>query len=173
MAQTARLDLPVVQTVLDECIRYLDPEFLQAVSIFRHQGDEDAVQQCLTEIMKGNTACVASLSDHNVVATVLKRVVALLSAPIFSDSVYEQMKATHAITNKKERTERTIPLIGSLPAATSNLLSRLFTLLHGVASLSEQNKMNSYLLGVIFAQALFPRKTVEETLADQKSVPFV
>ena len=161
------METRIVQT----CIEYLD-KFIGEPGIFRKQGDETAIANCLHHLHQGNLAKILECDDPHVATCVLKRFFRELPQPVLTRSLYvEFMSCMEAA--EELRLERVKDLVGRLPELNRNMLGLLVPFLGRVAQHASENFMTAENLGVVFGPSLIWSSSIEEAVRDMYRVPLL
>ncbi|XP_063708308.1 beta-chimaerin [Culicoides brevitarsis] len=147
-------DIPFV---VEKCVKEIEERGLKQEGIYRVSGFADEIEQVKETLDKeGNAADISekSVSNINVVASILKMYLRLLPIPLITYQAYPALidasnKATPA--EQIDFTKKALPL---LPSSHFKCLKYMIEHLQKVAEYQEVNKMSEHNLGTVFAPTL-------------------
>lgn len=156
--------------LVQACIEYLEPEYMDEPGVFRVQGSEQEVSACFQDVRAGSYGKLEGANDHNVVACVLKRYFRILAEPILTSRLYDDFIAAVQLPAIEGRVDRIKGLIDRLPEANKKVVSMLVPFLTRCAMRSDKNRMTASQLGVIFGQSLLWPSSLDQSLQDSKKL---
>lgn len=147
---------------LDHIFRYLQQRALKAEGIFRISGDSLHIQTLKTSFDKGNyKQALSQWKDYHSVAGLLKLFLRELPEPVFPFKLYDSFIATQIRAEPTQQLAGMWELLRELPIAHKRLLRRLVEFLLEVAKYSEENKMTTSSLAIVFAPNLLRPKNAD------------
>jgi len=133
--------------------------------IFRLSGSQSEVNRLRKEYDKGETVNLTAIEDPHIIAGLLKLYLRELPSPLFPFELYDKLIEAH---QNKEHTLSILQFLfkEELPPANKATLKKLLELLAFIEKNSEENKMTSSNLSIVFAPNLIrsPKETLQQTI---------
>lgn len=144
-----------------ECIfRYLQQRALRAEGIFRISGDSVRIQMLKTNFDNGNYHQILSdWKDYHSVAGLLKMFLRELPEPIFPFELYDSFISSQMRPEPSQQLAGIWELLKGFPVAHKRMLRRLIEFLLEVVKYSDENKMTTSSLAIVFAPNLLRPKS--------------
>lgn len=162
------IDLAIPQ-VADSLIRYLEQEdILRMTGIFRVSGSTADIQRLKTQVDNGIPLDTSTIHDPYVASGLLKLYIRDLPENLLTFTLYSQFLDLQRQNPLPEMFIASVKtLFMSLPDANKALLTALMKLIRKIVQFSDENKMTSSNLAIVFAPTLLRSK--EETLMSAMS----
>lgn len=152
---SGKADIPLI---VQSCLSYLIPEYLEEEGIFRINGNMESILQYKNIIDKGLPYDFREEKNCHNIAGLLKLYIRELPSPLIPIETQDTLIRCNNISNRKEKLKKLRRVIKTLPLNHFNLLKSIIDMLHLYSKNSDKTKMTTTNLSTVWAPNLIWNK---------------